>query len=163
MRMTVGHRPFSGDAHELALAHRHDAPNEPHGLASPDVPKGFCDLVMRLLAKTPDQRPASAEQVLTTLRALGSGANAVVSPRGVQQDAQDAATCIVDALSAPVADAQTMNAEALEARGPGTSSLEPHELAAVRRSRWPLWLVAVTALVFLTLFAISGATALMTT
>ena len=149
--MLVGQRPFGGDAHELALAHRHDTPEDPRPLASPDVPRGFCDLVMRLLAKTPDARPASARQVLATLRALASGSPSVVSPRGVEQDVQDAATCIVDALTPPIQDAETLTARAVTSEFPDPT-LDADALESVRPSRTPLFSAAALLLAGIIVF-----------
>ncbi|MGB0589513.1 MAG: serine/threonine-protein kinase [Myxococcota bacterium] len=140
--MLTGGRPFTGDAHELALAHRHDAPADPRPLAAEDVPSGFADLVMRLLAKTPDERPASAQQVLATLRALTPGGQQVVSPRGVEQDVQDAATCIVDALSSPIQNAETVTARAVETEF-FDATLDAAALDSVRPSRAPMMVAAL--------------------
>jgi eukaryotic-like serine/threonine-protein kinase len=155
--MLVGARPFTGDAHELALAHRHDAPEDPRPLAASDVPRGFCDLVMRLLSKAPDARPASAQQVLATLRALSPGAQHVVSPRGVEQDVQDAATCIVDALSAPMQDAETLAARAVDDVYPD-GTLDAAALESVRPSRTPFIAVGLALVGAAAWFAMSSPT-----
>ena len=147
--MLVGGRPFTGDAHELALAHRHDVPADPKPLAAADIPTGFFELVMRLLAKTPNQRPASAEQVLASIRSLASSSPGMVSPKGIQQDAQDAATCIVDAPSARIQDADTLMASALPSTG-GTVVEPTSELVAEalgRPQRAWRWAVLASALI----------------
>jgi serine/threonine protein kinase len=65
--MACGHPPFTGNRAEI-LASRRAGP-APY-LGRDDLPKALRDLVARLLAFAPDQRPASADDVLTALGAL---------------------------------------------------------------------------------------------
>jgi serine/threonine protein kinase len=69
-RMTTGRLPFSGP-NVLAILRQIDAhqPPPPHAL-NPAVPRPLSDLIMRLLAKAPDDRPASAPEVAAALRAI---------------------------------------------------------------------------------------------
>ena len=68
-QMLVGRRPFSGDdAVSLAYQHVHSTPPRVDSLV-PTVPVELGALVAGLMAKDPDDRPASAEEVQ---RALGS-------------------------------------------------------------------------------------------
>ena len=137
--MIAGRRPFAGDAHELALAHRHHAAILPREDVSEDIPKGFCDLVLRLLSKRPDERPPSAEQVLATLRSLDSGGDGHVSPGGKQQDVQDAATCIVNAVQSRVQEVTTLNAPAVSLSTMATEAEEDVDYSSVRASKAPIW------------------------
>jgi len=141
--MLTGTRPFVGDAHELALAHRQEVPASLAGRVATDVPSGFCDLVIRLLAKAPDERPASAQQVLATLRALQSAGPARVSPGGRQQDVQDAATCIVDAVASHAQDAPTLTAPAVSLSTLATEAEEDIDYSSVRSSRTPMMVAAL--------------------
>src|SRR6266516_2456539 len=68
-QMLVGRRPFSGDdAVSLVYQHVHSTPPRVDSLV-PAVPAELGALVASLMAKDPDDRPASAEEVR---RALGS-------------------------------------------------------------------------------------------
>ncbi len=68
-QMLVGRRPFSGDdAVSLVYQHVHSTPPRVDSLV-PAVPAELGALVAGLMAKDPDDRPASAEEVQ---RALGS-------------------------------------------------------------------------------------------
>ena len=68
-QMLVGRRPFSGDDPvSLVYQHVHTTPPRVDSL-HPEVPVALGDLVAGLMAKDPDDRPDSAEQVQ---RSLGS-------------------------------------------------------------------------------------------
>jgi DNA-binding SARP family transcriptional activator len=68
--MLTGAPPFSGGtAQSLIEAHASEVP-EPVAVRRSDVPPPLADLIMRLLAKQPGDRPASAEAVLVELDAL---------------------------------------------------------------------------------------------
>jgi serine/threonine-protein kinase len=63
----TGDRPFAGDnAVQVAVAHLRDAPPP----LPDEIPVPVRDLVMRLLAKDPDERPARASDVAAAARAL---------------------------------------------------------------------------------------------
>ncbi|WP_331773054.1 serine/threonine-protein kinase (plasmid) [Embleya sp. NBC_00888] len=65
-----GHPPFrAGDMVAMMAAHLHATPVPPGG-TRPGVPAALDDLVLALLAKDPDQRPASAAEVHDRLREL---------------------------------------------------------------------------------------------
>jgi formylglycine-generating enzyme required for sulfatase activity len=72
--MLTGRRAFRGDSWMEVLANRlrmkPPAPRE----VNADVPEEVSDLVMRLLAEEPAQRPSSARQVARSLRALAAPA-----------------------------------------------------------------------------------------
>jgi tRNA A-37 threonylcarbamoyl transferase component Bud32 len=68
--LATGQTPFRGmDTMSILLALAKDQPAPPHEV-NPDCPRGLSDLIVRLLAKEPDQRPPSARAVAETLAAL---------------------------------------------------------------------------------------------
>jgi serine/threonine protein kinase len=69
-QMASGVKPFDGSSVVAIL--RAVSQHEPTPLTKrrADLPSAFCDLVMRLLAKAPDDRPASASTVVETLLAM---------------------------------------------------------------------------------------------
>jgi tRNA A-37 threonylcarbamoyl transferase component Bud32 len=73
--MATGHSPFKG-AHTLEII-RKVAEHEPTPLCrlDPPMPRPLSDLVDRLLAKAPEDRPSSATEVAETLRGLLAEAN----------------------------------------------------------------------------------------
>jgi serine/threonine protein kinase len=76
-QMLVGRRPFSGDdAVSLVYQHVHSTPPRVDSLV-PAVPAELGALVAGLMAKDPDDRPASAEEVR---RALGSVPTEPIAP-----------------------------------------------------------------------------------
>jgi hypothetical protein len=73
-RLCTGEAPFMGEttmAVLLSLATEHPRPVRQ---LNPDVPAALSDLVMRLLAKDPAGRPASARAVLEELQSIKRGA-----------------------------------------------------------------------------------------
>src|SRR5207244_4227561 len=69
-RMAVGRAPFQGNnlmaiLRTLAL----EEPTSPRAL-NPAVPQELADLILRLLAKRPEDRPANAREVMQALEAL---------------------------------------------------------------------------------------------
>jgi hypothetical protein len=69
-QMLVGRRPFSGDdAVSLVYQHVHTTPPRVDSL-HPEVPVALGDLVSGLMAKDPDHRPDSAEEVQRALESV---------------------------------------------------------------------------------------------
>jgi len=66
--MAAGRRPFSGDAHEIVVAHRLTRPMPLERMVGVAVPREFSDLVMRCLAKDPRDRPQSAKEFLAAVK-----------------------------------------------------------------------------------------------
>jgi tetratricopeptide (TPR) repeat protein len=65
--LVTGERPFeSGD---VTWHHRHTPPPDPRTKAT-ELPDAFAELILSLIAKHPDERPASAEVVADHLRSL---------------------------------------------------------------------------------------------
>ena len=68
--MATGRVPFSGDDPVRVLfSHINDLPLPPRRFA-PDIPDGLEALILRLLSKDPEHRPASASEVLRALEAV---------------------------------------------------------------------------------------------
>lgn len=71
--LLAGQPPFPGGTWtEKLLQHQYDAPT-PLGELRPDVSPGFLDVIDRLMAKDPQQRPASPAALLHELEALTRG------------------------------------------------------------------------------------------
>jgi serine/threonine protein kinase len=66
--MVAGRRPFSGDSHDIVVAHRLTRPMPLDKMVGVAVPREFSDMVMRCLSKDPNERPQSAKDILQTLR-----------------------------------------------------------------------------------------------
>jgi eukaryotic-like serine/threonine-protein kinase len=66
-QMLTGTRPFQGEPFQVMFAHAEKPPPRPSSL-NPNLPSAVDDLVLRLLAKAPGERPESAEVVRQQLR-----------------------------------------------------------------------------------------------
>jgi parallel beta-helix repeat protein len=76
--LLTGQPPFpSGEPLAIMFQHRYTAPEGPR-TRRPDVPADLDQLVLSLLAKSPDQRPADAGQVIASLK----GATGAAVPAG---------------------------------------------------------------------------------
>lgn len=68
--MLAGQPPFDGDNPlSIAVQHLKETP-PPLSAIRPDVPEELCRLVIRMMAKEPDDRPATASQLLKELRRI---------------------------------------------------------------------------------------------
>jgi hypothetical protein len=75
-RMTTGHQPFRGtDPISTLLAVATQEPSPPM-MVNGEVPAELSDLIMKLLAKTPDARPSGARAVADELARLAGAARA---------------------------------------------------------------------------------------
>jgi len=70
--MLTGRPPFPGDDTVSVISQHLNTPPLPPSMLNPQVPQGVETLVLRLLAKSPDERPASADEVISTLEALAA-------------------------------------------------------------------------------------------
>lgn len=69
-RMTTGRRPFdSPSPKKLAELHIKEPPRPPRSLV-PNLPRDLNELILELLAKSPDDRPQSAKEVVHALREI---------------------------------------------------------------------------------------------
>ncbi len=67
--LACGQLPFQGDDLVAVISQHIYAPVVPPRARRPDIPAPLNDLILRLLSKTPGERPASARDVLDALRA----------------------------------------------------------------------------------------------
>jgi len=82
--MLCGHTVFSGKSQtEIMEQHVEDEPVPLHEVA-PWVPRSLCDLVMRLLEKNPDNRYASARELIEALDDISAGGARVGRPIELQ-------------------------------------------------------------------------------
>lgn len=70
-QMAVGDKPFAGDNTLSLMTSIVSAEPPPPVALVPEVPPVLSDLILRLLAKDPAHRPASADEVVAALAALG--------------------------------------------------------------------------------------------
>lgn len=67
--LLVGRPPFDGTPEEIVEQHLEAAPRRPRSVR-PDTPAAIENLILRLLAKEPEARPASARDALDALKAM---------------------------------------------------------------------------------------------
>ncbi|MEU5599483.1 PQQ-binding-like beta-propeller repeat protein [Streptomyces sp. NPDC020298] len=107
--LLTGSTPFSDlDTVALMYAHLHRVP-EPPSARSLDVPAALDQLVLDLLAKDPENRPATADQVRDRLRALTTAPPAVSQPEPTTAT-ERASEAALPVLSEPVATAHNSTA-----------------------------------------------------
>jgi len=78
--LTTGKLPFNADDPLAVLSQHLYAPVVPPRTHQPELSPALEALIVQLLAKTPDERPASAGEVLRALEAIESGATAASEP-----------------------------------------------------------------------------------
>jgi hypothetical protein len=97
-RLLSGRKAFEGEkAKEVLKSVLQDEP-EPLGPRVPGLPAGVADLVMRMMAKDPAQRPASAGVVVQQAEALLAG-QAVAGGAAAETDAGGAGRLVVVAVA----------------------------------------------------------------
>jgi eukaryotic-like serine/threonine-protein kinase len=80
-RASTGRLPFVGDDwYEVARQHVEDVPTPPREL-NPAISEAFESVLMRCLAKRPDDRPSTGEQLLDELELVRTGGR-VANPQG---------------------------------------------------------------------------------
>jgi eukaryotic-like serine/threonine-protein kinase len=132
--MLTGQVPFSGETPvEIAMKHLSEAPRPPSTMR-PDVSPDLDMIVLRALAKNPDDRFQSAEEMDAELARVAGGGS-------VTTETADAATAVLSGMS--MATAPTAIAPPPRRR-PSTYRYE--EPPPRRRPFWP-WLLAVLLLV----------------
>ena len=85
--MVTGRPPFVGDQFVAIISQHINSPPVAPSWHNPEVPQALETLILRLLAKTPEERPESAAEVAKALAAIGSSAP-TVAERAVHQDAK---------------------------------------------------------------------------
>jgi eukaryotic-like serine/threonine-protein kinase len=86
--MTTGQRLFTGKSHfDIMVAHVNQAPPIPSSLVA-DLPTNVSDTILRCVAKIPGQRFSTADELRTSLRALGAATS--VSPAAAPPERQEA-------------------------------------------------------------------------
>ena len=94
--LLTGAAPFSGDTPvEIAMRHLSQAP-EPPSAKRPNLPHDLDLLVMRALAKDPEERYQSAEEMDGDLERIARGA-------AVSRETEESATQIISAATGPMA------------------------------------------------------------
>lgn len=110
--MLCGRPPFTGDS-PVAIAYKHvqERPAPPSQFVS-DLPPGLEAVVMRLLAKNPDNRYRSADDLRADLRRWLDGQPTLAEQTAMPTAAPDATRVAVPAVAAAVAAPQEHPAEA---------------------------------------------------
>ena len=85
--VVTGRPPFLGDQFVAIISQHINSPPVAPSWHNPDVPQALETLILRLLAKTPEERPESAAEVAIALAAISSSAPALAE-RAVQQNAK---------------------------------------------------------------------------
>ena len=134
--LLTGKVPFTGDAPvEIAMKHLSDVP-EPPSSRREDVPHELDLVVMRALAKDPDERYQSAEEMDADLQRVSRGL-------GVSRRTEEAATAIIS-RPASMPTTITRAATTVQERPPPAPPVyyDYDQPAPRRRPLWP-WLLAL--------------------
>ena len=149
--LLTGDVPFSGDTPvEIAMKHLSQTPEPPSALR-PEVPHDLDLVVMRALAKNPDDRYQSAEEMDADLARVARGA-------GVSPETEESATMIMRAPMPAAGPAAATAATMITRPQRGMPPLSPpggyydYEEPVHRRPVWP-W---IAALLFVVAAAIGG-------
>lgn len=141
--LLTGVAPYNGDTPvEIAMKHLSAVP-EPPSAKRPEVPPELDAVVLRALAKSPDDRYQSAEEMDADLSAISKGLE-------ISEATTDAATTVLAGagLSAPtmISKAPTRIAPPARPAAPTPSARPPDyydvQNGTVRRPIWP-WLLAI--------------------
>jgi eukaryotic-like serine/threonine-protein kinase len=140
--LLTGKTPFDGETPvEIAMKHLSNTPKPPSALR-PDVPRELDMVVMRALAKNPDERYQSADEMEADLERVARGAR-------VSAATVDTATQVMRrpaaAAAATSATAATMIATPPAAAAPPPAVVDEEEVqegGGPERPLWP-WLVAI--------------------
>jgi serine/threonine protein kinase len=150
-QMLTGRAPFGGGSvTAVLLAVVGDAPRRP-GELNPEVPAALDDLVMRLLAKDPAGRPASAAAVAADLRVIEAAAGATI-PDAIPLGDASASQPVLYPLQPPAPAARPEDAFADLGADPSAAVPEPPREQPAGRGRTRLLVGAILILV-----AVAGA------
>jgi len=135
--MLTGKVPFTGDAPvEIAMKHLTAVPEPPSKLR-PGVPHDLDAIVMRALAKDPDQRYGSAEEMDADLARVARGV-------AVSHKTEEAMTHVLAGAGAAAAATMVTSPRTVTAPPVYRPPSSYYEEAPVRRSFWP-WLLGLLA------------------
>jgi eukaryotic-like serine/threonine-protein kinase len=141
--LLTGKTPFDGETPvEIAMKHLSNAPKPPSALR-PDVPPELDMVVLRALAKNPDERYQSADEMEADLERVARGAR--VSAATVDTATQVMSRPTVAAAAATSATAATMIAPPTATAAPPPMVVDEEEIqegGGPERPLWP-WLVAI--------------------
>ncbi len=151
--LLTGKTPFDGETPvEIAMKHLSATPKPPSKLR-PDIPPELDMVVLRALAKNPDDRYQSADEMEADLERVARGAS--IAATTVDTATQVLRRPAAAATAATLATAATMiappPATAADAPPPAFVAEDTYE-DAHDRSRWPWWV----ALAFVIVAAIAG-------
>jgi eukaryotic-like serine/threonine-protein kinase len=138
--MLTGKVPFTGDTPvEIAMKHLSQVPEPPSKLRS-EVPHDLDAVVMRALAKDPEQRYGSAEEMDADLARVARGV-------AVSRDTEDAMTQVLSGVGIPAAQTMVTRPRAVAAPPAPPASRSPtpyydYDEPPRGRSIWP-WLLAL--------------------
>jgi eukaryotic-like serine/threonine-protein kinase len=142
--LLTGESPFEGDTPvEIAMKHLSQVPRPPSALR-PELSPELDMVVMRALAKEPDDRYQSAEEMEADLERVARGAPVAAAT-------EEGATRVMRIPAAVSAAAPTTITRPRDGGGPPSGYYAPEE-PQKRRSAWP-WLVAA---LFVLVAAIGG-------
>jgi eukaryotic-like serine/threonine-protein kinase len=145
--LLTGKTPFDGDTPvEIAMKHLSNAPKPPSKLR-PDIPSELDMVVLRALAKNPDDRYQSADEMEADLERVARGARVSAATVDTATQVLRRPAAAAAATTAASATAATMIAAPPEAAAAGAPPLvveeeEYEERGGQDRPLWP-WLVAV--------------------
>jgi len=141
--MLTGQVPFTGESPvEIAMKHLSDPPRPP-SLLRPDIPPDLDMVVLRALAKNPEDRFQTAEEMDAELGRVAAGAS-------VTAETADAATAVLS--GAALASAPTA---IVPPRRPPTEARPSYRYADPPRRRRPVW-PWLLALLLVVAAAVSG-------
>lgn len=99
--MLVGHPPFLGDVAVAVIGQHLNTPPVRPAWKNPDVPADLEALVLHLMAKVPDDRPADATEVIGRLALAGSAPTSAAPSVVRSGQAGDSATTFVPYVGRP--------------------------------------------------------------
>ncbi len=139
--LLTGEVPFTGETPvEIAMKHLSQAPRRPSDLR-PEVPRDLDAITLRALAKDPEDRYASAEEMDAELARVARGL-------AVSRETEEAATSVLAGagIAAPTMVARAPTQVAPRRPAPAYYEYEYEPIAPARRSFWP-WLVGAAVLI----------------
>jgi eukaryotic-like serine/threonine-protein kinase len=124
--MVAGRPPFdaagAGSAYSIIAAHLHQTPRSPAEV-NPHVPQELARIILKALAKNPDERFRTAEQFLAALKSMQADAiqlndTATVALRSIHPNSRDAAPAAMEASVHSAADLDRVSKDLATFIGP---------------------------------------------